>query len=111
LNNGTIDFNSKIIDANHGKTYSIDEQEEHRASQSLLLSSMENGDEGEFLLFWLNEQKVKGKKQKKRGGEQEPFPFIVNVCMLLLLNSKVTEREREKKSTSNIFSLFFTFFS
>ncbi len=51
LNNGTIDFNSNIIDANHGKAYSIDEQEEHRASQSLLLSSVENGDEGEFLLF------------------------------------------------------------
>ena len=51
LNNDNIDFNPYTIDTNNGKTNSIAEKDEHKTSQSLVLSSMENGDEGEFLLL------------------------------------------------------------
>ncbi len=53
LNNENTDVNFYTIDTNYEKIDSINKDDANKRSKLLLLSSIENNDEGEFLLLLL----------------------------------------------------------
>jgi len=53
LNNENTNFNSYTIDTNYEIMNSINEEDTNKRIKSLFLSSIENNDEGEFLLLLL----------------------------------------------------------